>query len=59
MVLWFVSALPFLAEVIWSNPSLEEVIRNTSLAKLALQSVELERVVKADPLLPLLTLVVS
>jgi len=48
-----------LAEVIWGNPSLEEVSRNTPLAKLALQSVELERVVKADPLLPLLPLAVS
>ena len=48
MVLLFVSALTLLAEVIWSNPSLEEVSRNIPLAKLALQSVELERVVKAD-----------
>ena len=58
-VLGFGFAQTLLEEVIWGNPLLEEVSKDNPLTKLALQLVELDGVVKADFLLPLLPLVVS
>lgn len=52
-------ALTLLEEVFWGNPLLEEVSRDNPMTKLALQLVELDGVVKEDPVLPFLLLAVS
>ena len=52
-------ALTLLEEVFWGNPLLEEVSRDNPMTKLALPLVELDGVVKADPVLPFLLLAVS
>lgn len=52
-------ALTLLEEVFWGNPVLEEVSRDNPMPKLALQLIELDGVVKVDPMLPFLLLAVS